>query len=78
MELVLLVAVDCKVLHCDAVKYVYYSQIKVSEYFLIQYSYMVLEAGEFFPFVIMFICTSVLFLCRCLLRYFRWMIHIIC
>jgi len=33
MELFLLVAVDCKVLHCDDVKYVYYSQTKVSEYF---------------------------------------------
>ena len=58
MELVLLVAVDCKVLHCDTVKYVYYSQTKVSEYFLIWYSYMFLEGGELCPFVIMFICTS--------------------
>jgi len=57
VELVLLV-VDCKVLHCDAAKYVYSSQTKVSEYFLIKYSYMVLEAGELCPFVIMFICTS--------------------
>lgn len=38
--------------------------------FFIMYSYMVLEAGELCPFVIMFVCTSVLFLCCCLLHYF--------
>ena len=43
---------------CDAVKCVYSPHTKVSEYFLIWYSYMVLEAGELCPFVIMFICTS--------------------
>lgn len=69
VELILLVAVDCKVLHYDDVKYVYYSRTKVSEYFLLWYPFIVLEAGEICPLVFMFICTSVLFLC-CLFHCF--------